>query len=50
MITWKTIQYDFKTVLGTSKVLVEVWDTEEDGIYFKPKEEERLEKEQAKNI
>jgi len=44
---WKTINYEFKTVLGTSSVLVDVWDTELEGIYFKPGEEQRLEKEQA---
>ena len=47
MKNWKKIKYDFKTVLGTSPALVEVWDTEEEGIFFKPGEEQRLEKEQA---
>ena len=47
MKNWKTIKYDFKTVLGTSPALVEVWDTEEEGIFFKPGEEQRLEKAQA---
>lgn len=46
---WKTIQYDFKTVLGTSSVLVEVWNTKE-GIYFMPGEEKRLEKAQAEKF
>lgn len=47
MKNWKTIKYDFKTILGTSPALVEVWDTEEEGIFFKPGEERRLEREQA---
>lgn len=46
---WKTIQYEFKTVLGTSSVLVEVWDTKE-GIFFRPGEEKRLEKAQAEKF
>ena len=44
---WKTIRYDFKTVLGTYPALVEVWDTEADGVFFKPGEERRLERMQA---
>lgn len=45
---WKPILYEFKTVLGISHVSVEVWNTEGDGIFFKPGEEQRLEEAQAK--
>lgn len=44
---WKTIRYEFKTLLGSYPADVEVWDTEEEGVYFKPGEERRLERLQA---
>jgi len=43
---WKKISYDFCTVLGTSNEIVEVLDTE-DGVFFRPGEEQRLERLQA---
>jgi len=47
---WKTIEYDFSTPLGTSRVEVKVWDTTHEGIYFKPEEEQRLERQQAEKF
>lgn len=44
---WKTIRYDFKSLLGIYPALVRVWDTEEEGVFFKPGEERRLERMQA---